>query len=117
MEIQRNMANVIRALKEASGKSLSEFSEELEVSRSTLQEYLAGKGNPSIATIEHLSEKLGVDASFLISGIFSEDQIGILLKLLDMLKLLYGLSAEQRVRFVQLLLEMVSLCNEDDNHA
>ena len=30
MEIQRNRANVIRTLKEASGKSLSEFSEELE---------------------------------------------------------------------------------------
>lgn len=116
MEIQRNMAKVIRALKEASGKSLSEFSEELEVSRSTLQEYLAGKGNPSIATIEHLSAKLDVDASFLISGIFSEDQIGILLKLLDMLKLLSDLSTEQQVRFVQLLLEMVSIWNEDDSH-
>lgn len=112
MEIQRNMANVIRALKEASGKSLSEFSEELEVSRSALQEYLSGEGNPSAATIEHLAKKLGVDASFLISGVLSGDQIEILLMLLDILKLLSGLSPERRIRFVQLLLEMVSLWNE-----
>lgn len=112
MEIQRNMANVIRALKEASGKSLAEFSAELEVSRSTLQEYLSGNGNPNIATVGHLADKLGVDTSFLLSGVFSVDQIGILLRLLDMLKLLSGLSCEQRTHFARLLLEMVLLWNE-----
>lgn len=117
MEIQRNMANVIRTLKEASGKSLSEFSEELEVSRSALQEYLSGEGNPSADTIEHLAGKLGVDTLFLISGVFSGDQIGILLKLLEMLKLLSGLSPDQRIRFVQLLQEMVSLWNEGGSNA
>ena len=113
MEIQRNMAKVIRTLKEASGKSLTEFSEELEISRSALQEYLSGNGNPGVVTIEHLASKLGVDTSFLLSGVFSEDQIGILLRLLDMLKLLSGLSCEQRIRFAHLLLEMVLLWNED----
>ena len=112
MEIQRNMANVIRMLKEASGKSLTEFSEELEVSRSTLQEYLSGKGNPSVVMIEHLANKLGVDASFLLSGVFSKDQIGLLLRLLDMMRLLSGLSCEQRTRFARLLLEMVLLWDE-----
>lgn len=112
MEIQRNMANVIRALKEISGKSLSKFSAELEVSRSALQEYLSGEGNPSADTIEHLAKKLGVDISFLISGAFSADQIEVLLRLLEMLKLLSAISPEQRTRFVQLLLEMVLLWNE-----
>ena len=116
MEIQRNMAQVIRTLKEASGKSLAEFSEELEVSRSALQEYLSGNGNPGIVTIEHLANKLGVDTSFLLSGAFSQDQIGILLRLLDMLKLLSGLSCEQRTHFAQLLLEMVLIWDEDVNN-
>ena len=111
------MANVIRALKETSGKTLNEFSAELEISRSALQEYLSGEGNPSAATIEHLAQKLGVDPSFLISGTFSSDQIGILLRLLEMLKLLSTLSPEQRARFVQLLLEMISLWNEGGNDA
>ena len=46
MEIQENMAQVIHALKEKRGQSLTELSEDLEISRSALQEYLAGTGTP-----------------------------------------------------------------------
>lgn len=116
MEIQRNMAAVMRALKEESGKSLTEFSEELEISRSTLQEYLSGSGNPNAATIDHLARKLGVDVSFLVSGAFSDGQLGVLLKLLDTLKLLSGLTPEQRRRFAGLMLEMVSLWDGGDGN-
>ena len=56
MEIQENMAAVIHALKEKRGQSLTELSEDLEISRSALQEYLAGNGNPTLATVEHLAE-------------------------------------------------------------
>ena len=48
MEVQQNMANVIRMIMETRNMSMDDFSEELEISRSTLQEYLKGKGNPSI---------------------------------------------------------------------
>ena len=116
MEIQRNMAAVMRALKEESGKSLAEFSEELEISRSALQEYLSGSGNPNVATIEHLALKLGVDTSLLVSGAFSGGQLEVLLKLLDMLKLLSGLAPRQRRRFAELLLEMVLLWEEGDGN-
>ena len=114
MIIQQNMANVIRAVKEVNAKSLSEMSAELEISRSTLQDYLSGKGNPSAETIEHLAEKLGVDVSFLVSGVFSECQLRIVLRLLDTFGLLFKLSPERRVRFAQLLLEMVQLWNGGD---
>ena len=83
MEIQKNMALVLSALRQENGKSLDEFSQELEISRSTLQEYLSGKGNPSLSTVEHLAEKLGLDASILMSGGFSADQFQVLLKLLE----------------------------------
>ena len=114
MELKRNMATVIRALKEESGKSTADFSVELEVSRSTLQKYLSGQGNPNLSTVEHLAEKLGIDASFLISSNSSEDQLDILLKLLETLKLLSGLSIGKRQKFAQLLLEMVSLWDDSD---
>lgn len=115
MEIQKNIATVIRALKDASGKSLADFSAELEISRTTLQEYLSGKGNPSAATIEHLAKKLDVDPSFLITGVFTYDQITILMKMLDLYNLLSELSPKQRLRFAELLLEMVYLWNGDNN--
>lgn len=117
MQIQRNMAAVIRAIKETSGKSITEFSSELEISRSALQDYLSGKGNPSMSTIDHLAEKLGVDASFLISGVFSQDQVMVLLKLLDLTQFLSGLSPVQRVRFSELLVEMLALLNSAWDHA
>ena len=71
MQIQHNMATVIRVVKEARGESLAEFSAELEISRSSLQEYLSGHGNPNISTVEHLADKLGVDPIFLLTGTLS----------------------------------------------
>lgn len=109
MEIQQNIASIMRALKERRGKSLDEFSNELEISRSMLQEYLSGRGNPSMSTINHLSEKLGVDAIVLLSGSYSNEQVKILLKLLDTFELLFNMTPEKRHRFAELLLEMISL--------
>lgn len=115
--IQQNMANVIRAVKEVNAKSLSEFSEELEISRSTLQSYLSGKGNPSADTMERLAEKLGLDVTFLVSGAFAGSQLRVLLRLLDTLGLVFHLSPVCRLRFAQLLLEMVQLWNGGDDHS
>ncbi len=53
MGIQENMSKSIRSLKEVQHKSLVELSEELEISRSTLQKYLDGHGNPSLKMVEH----------------------------------------------------------------
>lgn len=116
MEIRKNMAIVMRALKKESGKSMEEFAKELDISRSALQEYLSGDGNPSADTIDHLAQRLGVDSSFLVSGIFEQDQLNVLLKLLDTLKLLAELSPEKRLRFAELLYKMVMLWNKDGNH-
>ncbi len=115
MEIQKNIAAVMRAFKEERGKTMTEFSDYLEISRSALQEYLSGNGNPNVTTLEHLAKKLEIDPSLLICGAFSQGQLTILLKLLDMLKLISGLEVEQRCRFGQLLLEMVSLWDAGDD--
>lgn len=117
MEIRENISTVMRALMKESGKSLTEFSDELEISRSALQEYLSCKGNPNVATIEHMAKKLGVDTSFLVSGAFSGEQIDVLLTLLNSLKLLSKLDSNKRRQFAQLLLDMIALWNEDDSQA
>ena len=109
MEIQENMAAVIHALKEKRGQSLTELSEDLEISRSALQEYLAGNGNPTLATVEHLAERLGIPSVALVSGTLPSGQFDVLMTLLDSLKLLSGLSADQRRRFTELLGEMLTL--------
>ena len=98
MEIQENMAAVIHALKEKRGQSLTELSE-----------YLAGNGNPTLATVEHLAERLGIPSVALVSGTLPSGQFDVLMTLLDSLKLLSGLSADQRRRFTELLGEMLTL--------
>lgn len=115
MEIQKNIATVIRTLKDMRGISIAEFSEELEISRSALQKYLSGRGNPNATTIEHLAQKLGVDVSVLVSNAMTDKQINFLLKLLDGFKQLYKLTPSQRRRFAELLLEMVLLLDSGDS--
>lgn len=115
MEIQKNMAAVMRAIKENRGKSLGEFSADLEISRSALQEYLSGTGNPNLSTIDHIAHKLGVDTLFLISGSFTYDQAKVLLQLLNTLELLSELSPAKRQRFAELLLDLILLWEEDSS--
>lgn len=111
MEIQQNMANVIRAMKETRGVSLAEFSAELEISRSALQEYLSGTGNLNLSTVEHLAEKLGVDPLVLLTGVFSYDELSALLIIVDQLHFLSTLDGSSRIQFAQKFLELVRLWN------
>lgn len=113
--IQENIAAVIKAIKETRHQSLAEFSDDLEISRSALQEYMAGTGNPRITTVEHLAEKLGIDPIVLVSATFNPTQLKILLLLLDTTQAVSDLSEPKRQRFAQLLLEILSLW-EADNH-
>ena len=68
---------------EKRNKSLTEFSEELGISRTALYEYLRGRGNPSVETLEHIAEKLGVSPAVLMTGLFDLDRREITLLLLD----------------------------------
>lgn len=114
MQIQQNMATVIRVVKEARGESLAEFSAKLEISRSSLQEYLSGHGNPNISTIEHLAEKLGVDPIFLLTGTRPSDEMDSLLRMINQLSYLSRLDTDNRILFVEKLLELVHIWNEGD---
>lgn len=60
MGISDNMSNNLKKHRKKLGMSLSEFADWLCISRSSLQEYSKGAGNPTVATIEHLAGKLGL---------------------------------------------------------
>ena len=111
MSLQENMAAFIRAAMKSQNKSLSEFSDELGISRNALYNYLHGKGNPSIATLEHMAENLGVNPASLVLGLFDMDQREITMFLLDTINGVSELSEEKRLRFAELFLEMVKLWN------
>lgn len=89
MEISKNLSAVLVKFKEERGLSLTEFAEELGISRSALQEYISGEGVPRLSTIVILAQKLGMEPKELLSGTIlhktfaAEEQEAMLIQLLE----------------------------------
>lgn len=113
MEMQENMAEVIRLVMAAKHMTLQEFSEELEISRTMLQAYARGEGNPSLKTIVHLAEKLEIDPAVLLTGMGGVGRYEIVLQLLGTVESVSELSEVKKRRLAELFSEMVGLWNEE----
>ena len=68
MSIQKNISATLRTAMAEKGRTQAEFSDELGIAHSSLQEYLKDGANPRADTIELLAEKLGITPAKLISG-------------------------------------------------
>ena len=68
MGLFKNLAETLSAIKRERRLSTTNFAVELDISRSALQEYLEGKGNPRLSTIFFIAEKLNMDPAVLIFG-------------------------------------------------
>lgn len=113
ISIQENLAASIRFMMEVRRQSLTEISEKAEISRSMMQEYVKARGNPSLATIEHLAEKLDVDPTALLTGMLGMEQTECALPLLGVIQQVAELDQEQRIRFAELFLEMVQILSKN----
>lgn len=113
ISIQENLAASIRFMMEVRRQSLTEISEKAEISRSMMQEYVKARGNPSLATIEHLAEKLDVDPTALLTGMLGMEQTECTLPLLGVIQQVAELEQEQRIRFTELFLEMVQILSKN----
>lgn len=109
MGIRENMAEMMRLLKRYRRKTVEEFSEDLDISASTLQDYMGGRGNPTVIMIEHLAQKLGVDPITLISGKIEPEQSEIVCLLLDTIQAVADLPQPRRLKFAALFQELVQL--------
>lgn len=74
MDIQKNIAAAMRAAMEESQLSLTEFSKELGIGKSSLQAYLNCQQNMRLDTIELIAERMGITPAELVSGISSADK-------------------------------------------
>ena len=74
MDIQKNIAAAMRAAMEESQLSLTEFSKELGIGKSSLQAYLNCQQNMRSDTIELIAERMGITPAELVSGISSADK-------------------------------------------
>ena len=115
VDISKNMSAFVRAYKELQGKSYTECAKELGIAASTMKAYAAGNAHPSAYMLEHLAEKMGADPAVFVIGDYSSDQIVILVKLMDLAKLLEKAPPEDRCRFACLLWQMVLILNRSDD--
>ncbi len=68
MAICKNLAQHLNEIRKERQLTISEFSEELGISRSSLQALLNGTGNPRADTIEYLAHQLHADTIWLLSA-------------------------------------------------
>lgn len=113
MEITENLANTLRRFKNNRHISMIEMANELEISSSTLQDYLSGQGNPSIKTIEHIASKMQISPNFLLSNTLSNKSLNIILPLLESFSLVEKLPQEKRNKFADLFYELIQLMGDE----
>lgn len=68
-EIQNNVAKALQKAKQDQNKTLEEFAEELNISRTAMRQYLQGTANPTADTLTVIAAKLEMSPAELISGL------------------------------------------------
>lgn len=112
--IQQNIAMTLSAYKRRKNYTIVELSEELEISRSVLQDYLAGRCNPRADTIEHIAKKLNVSPATLVSGgLLSPTEYDLIFVLLDTLDAFHGLSPGRQQDGIDLFIRLLRLMTND----
>lgn len=112
MSLQKNVSEAMRLLKVQRNLSMIEFSAELDVSKATLQTYLNGTGNPSLGTIEHMAEQLGIDPMFLLTG-GAWELFGSHNSFSGLLCMLRELPTEKRRKFEVLFHQILALWEDE----
>ena len=103
----------MNALRISRRQSIAEFSEELGVSRSFMQDLLNGNGNPRMDTIEHLADRLQMNPAALFSSSFSEGQFETALLLLQTLEVFSKLPEEERKHSAALFHELILILGSE----
>ena len=107
----RNLAENLRNLRSAQGLSLSDFSKELDIPKSTLQAILDG-GQTSLHTAICISERLNVPLDTLVNGTLSPDQFRRLDGFLTQLEWYNKLPGEKQAEAREHLLALIRLMQE-----
>ncbi|MCU7380934.1 helix-turn-helix domain-containing protein [Hominibacterium faecale] len=107
MTLQSNLSNVINAIRKTRGLTITEFSEELGISRSAMQTLLNGKCNPRMDTLEQISDRLNVDPSILISSNFSEEEWKLIFLFFNGIDAFCQLSEEDKRNAATLICELL----------
>lgn len=96
MTLQSNFSNSVKIAYQNSGKTLAEFSNEIGISRATLQSILKGDSNSRIDTIEVVADGLNTSPLALLSTPCGEKELGFLLSLFQLSDVATALSDDEK---------------------
>ena len=111
MSLKITLATQLKALRKLKSMTVVEFSDSLGIAKSTLQDFEAGRGNPTLETIALMEKNLGVEEGFLLSsnaGPISIAQEDARL-LLSTIPVLERLSSQRRTDACNLLIQLSEL--------
>ncbi len=111
--MQENLASTMNLIRSSRGLSITEFSEELGIARSSLQDLLMGRGNPRIDTVEYIARQLQVDPLALLAGGCTDRQQQVLLLILNLLQETAELTPDQRSELAGLLTQLAALLESE----
>lgn len=108
MEAALNLSKNITAIRNLRNLSQVEFSRELGISKSTLQEIEQGC-SPNLNTVECIATRLGISVSALLSDSLPPNQMGVLLHLIQVCDCFSTWAQEDRETLVELLCRITQL--------
>lgn len=114
MSLQKNLSNNMKDIRYNHGYSLTEFSTELAISRSSLQRILDGTSNPRMDTVEHIAKKLNMDPLSLLSHKGSKE-LQVAMPLLEVTDNLYGMPDVKKPRFLEMFQALVLYLTNSDS--
>lgn len=112
MNLQQNLSNFMNAIRSSRNQSITEFSRELGISRSEMQNILKGTCNPRLDTVCYIAEKLDVHASLLLFSSLSKSQLDYSLLLLKTLDCFCSIPYEKQKEASELFCKLLVLITQ-----
>lgn len=109
-----NFATNLKNIRTASGLSLTDFSQELGIPKSTLQSVLAD-GHTSLDTAIRIADSLSLPLDTLTNGTLSPKRLTLLANILAALDWFHDLSQRNQQEAVTHLTALLRLIEEDSN--
>lgn len=113
MDYRQNLAEVLRAVKEAENLSLTKLAKKLEISRSQLVEFLKENGNPRMDTFLLIAKKLKIDPAKLLAPPIQTKEHQVLEPMLHVRALIRLVAPRNRRAFLDHFTQMVLLMEND----
>lgn len=114
MEIRENIANKVNRILQERNQTIAELSVDIDIPRSSLENYSRGTSNLRADTIELLADKLGLTPAELVSNIADTPEWQQAKTVLHAAHDISGLSPERQETGIHAFLQLVSVFSTEE---